>query len=194
MASSITYLTTTIDGARGLKPYKRKLTRRLSDLRGYFLDKGLVEEILSKGEDPIIYEVYEIPQEPTDGLLSIGCTVIYPGKIGDEYYFTKGHFHTKESASEVYIGVEGEGIILMQNKEGETAHSRIEPNVIVYIPPGVAHRTINVGSGKLIFLAVYPSDAGHDYGSIEKLGFAKLVVERDGKPEVVDNPNYVKAS
>ena len=159
-------------------------------MRGLFHNKRLVEEMLSKGENPKIYEVYEVPQKPVSGHLSVASTVIYPGKVGDEYYFTKGHFHEKEDASEVYIGLEGEGIILMQSCSGETRHLKIEPNVAAYVPPGFAHRTINVESGRLVFLAIYPSDAGHEYGSIAETGFAKLVVERKGRPIVIDNPQY----
>jgi glucose-6-phosphate isomerase len=39
---------------------------------------------------------------------------------------------------------------------------------------------------------VYPGDAGHDYGSIETSGFKHLVVSRNGRPEVVENPNFGK--
>jgi len=35
---------------------------------------------------------------------------------------------------------------------------------------------------------VYPGHAGHDYGSIERQGFRKLIVERDAQPQIVDNP------
>ena len=179
-----------IGGSTGIKPYKVKVERRLSDLRGLFQDEALAEEKLSEGEDPKIYEVYEVPQQPVSGLLSMGGTVIYPGKVGDEYYFTKGHFHKKESASEVYIGLEGEGIIIMQSRSGETRHLKITPNMAVYISPGFSHRTINIGACRLVFLSIYPSDAGHDYESIADTGFAELVLEREGCPIVVDNPSY----
>nr|NIO36255.1 glucose-6-phosphate isomerase [Candidatus Bathyarchaeota archaeon] len=53
-----------------------------------------------------------------------------------------------------------------------------------------AHRSVNTGSDRLVFFAAYPSDAGHDYLSTERKGFAKVVVEGDGKPVVKDNPSY----
>ena len=34
------------------------------------------------------------------------------------------------------------------------------------------------------------TDAGHDYGTIKDRGMRKLVVERDGKAALVDNPSY----
>jgi len=167
--------------------YKRKLVRRLSDLRGFFSDNKMVGQMLERGKNPIIYEVYEIPQAPSEGLFSLACTVLRPGKIGREYYFTKGHFHAKEPASEVYVGLKGRGMLLLQNREGKIAHLPLEAGNVVYVPPQWAHRAINTGRGKLVFLAVYPSSAGHDYGSIKKSGFAKLVVERGGKPALISS-------
>ena len=179
-----------LGSATGISPYKVKVERRLSDLSEYFLDKRLAKEMLSKGENPVIYEVYELPQRPVSGMFNVGSTIIHPGKIGDEYYFTKGHFHRKEPTSEVYIGLEGQGLILMQDRRGKATILEIRPNVMVYIPPNTAHRSVNTGSDRLVFFAAYPSDAGHDYASIERKGFAKVVVEGDGKPVVKDNPSY----
>ena len=181
-----------LDSETGISPYKVKDERRLSDLAEHFKDKKLVDEMLSKGENPLIYQVYEIPQASVAGMLNVGSTIIYPGKIGDEYYFTKGHFHQKESTSEAYVGLEGEGIILIQDRRGELVSLEIKPNILVYIPPDTAHRSVNTGSGRLVFLAVYPSDAGHDYESIERTEFAKIVVEKDGRPVIENNPKHSK--
>ncbi|MEM2455004.1 MAG: glucose-6-phosphate isomerase family protein [Candidatus Bathyarchaeia archaeon] len=183
--------TAKILGVNGIYPYKSKVERYLSDMREYFIDKQTVGGILSSGRNPLIYVVYEINRE-FQGELNVGCTIIYPGKIGDEYYFTKGHFHKNSLASEVYIGISGEGLILMQDKEGAFTVGEIEPGTIVYIPPGFAHRSVNTGKTEFVFIAVYPSDAGHDYETIMKTGFAKVVIERGGKPILIDNPNYKK--
>lgn len=168
--------------------YERKLVRRLSDMRGFFSDNEFVEEKLARGKNPIIYEVYEISQTPSEGLFSLACTVLHPGKVGREYYFTKGHFHAREPTSEVYVGLKGKGMLLLQTREGRVAHLLLEAGSMVYVPPRWAHRTINTGKGKLVFLAVYPSDAGHDYEKIKRSGFAKLVVERGGKPTLISSP------
>lgn len=181
--------TTKILGSGGIYPYKSKVERYLSDMRDYFIDRQAVEEILSSGRNPLIYVVYEISRE-LRGELNVGCTVIYPGKIGDEYHFTKGHFHSNVMAGEVYIGVSGEGLILMQDKNGAFNVGEIETGTIVYVPPGFAHRAVNTGKTELVFLAIYPSDTGHDYETIMRTGFAKIVVERGGRPTLIDNPNY----
>ncbi len=190
MAEPAEYYSVKLGGPTGLSGYKAKVENRLSNLQDFVSDKAAAKEMLSKGKDFLIYEVYEVPQEPCEGTFSIGCTVLYPGKIGNEYHFTKGHFHLKEPTSEIYIGMEGEGVILMQDREGNTTYVEMKPNVLVYIPPRTAHRSINTGKGRLVFLAIYPSNAGHDYEAIKAKGFKKLFVEKDGKPAVVDNPAY----
>jgi glucose-6-phosphate isomerase len=51
---------------------------------------------------------------------------------------------------------------------------------------------VNMGPIPFVFFAVYPGDAGHNYGDIEKSGFVKVLVERNGKPLLVDNPKWRK--
>jgi glucose-6-phosphate isomerase len=174
-----------------LSYFNKKSIVRLSDLRDFFFDKAAVDRTLLGGQNPIVYEVYDNSQPQSEGHLNFGVTVISPGKVGSEYFMTRGHYHTKEHTSEVYLGIEGEGVILLQRRSGEVACLPIMKGKVIYVPPSWAHRTINTGDGKFSFFYVYSADAGHDYESIRKSGFAKLVVEKGGKPEVVDNPNFI---
>ena len=178
------------DVETGFTPARPVRKRYLSDMKGYFYRHDLVEGMLGKGVNPLIYEYTEVENPQKEGHLNIGWTKIYPGKVGDEYYMTRGHFHKVEASGEVYIGLRGEGIVLTQTRDGKCVHAEIAEGKIVYVPPGVAHRTVNTGDKPLIFLYIYPSYSGHDYGTIAELGFAKLVVERDGKPTLIDNPRY----
>jgi len=50
---------------------------------------------------------------------------------------------------------------------------------------------MNTGDEEFIFLAVYPGDAGHDYKAVEERGFAKVLVEERGSPQLERNPKYV---
>ena len=169
----------------------RKLSvTTLSKLIDFVHDRNKAEEILKSGEDPLIYEVVGFETPKVEGNLSAAITILNSGKIGDEYYMTKGHFHKKESASEIYICLSGRGLLLMQNRKGEVDVQEMARGRVIYVPPGWAHRAINIGSTKLIFLAIYPSDAGHDYGAIKERGFRKIVIERDGKPSIEDNPRW----
>lgn len=181
-----------IDFKKGtIQPYKRKKEVRLSEIKEYFSSIEDAEKILSKGRDPIIYEYSEYIASETSGNLNLGVTIIYPGKIGKEYYMTKGHFHEKDAA-EFYLCLKGRGLLLMQNENGEVSVVELEPGSLGYVPPGWGHRTINTGRGKFIFFFAYPSDAGHDYLIVKEKGFAKIVIEENKQVKIVDNPRYQK--
>lgn len=163
--------------------------RHLSDMRGWFADADAEAALIA--ENPLIYEVHYGYNAPSiDGQLGFGTTLLYPGRIGDEYYMTKGHYHRKADRAEIYYGLSGEGELLLQTRDGATTVQHIAPGVVAYIPAYHAHRTINTGRETFVFLSVYPADAGNDYESIAELGFAALLVERDGKPQVVPSPRY----
>jgi len=165
--------------------------RKLRDLNGFFADTQATKSILKSGQDPIIYEVYECLQPQEVGHLNLGTTIVHPGKIGEEFYMTKGHFHAKEASSEVYLGLEGEGLILLQSRTGNSECLAMSQGDVIYVPPGWGHRTVNVGAERLAFFFTYQADAGHDYESVQKRGFSKLVVERHGRVQVVGNPRFM---
>jgi glucose-6-phosphate isomerase len=165
--------------------------RRLSDLRGLYADAAA--EAARAAENPLMYDVFEATENPIEaGQLRYSTTVIYPGKIGDEYFFTKGHYHAKGECAEIYTGITGTGLLLMQTREGEIYTIEMTRGVAAYVPPFWAHRTINVGSDNFAFYACYPADAGYDYAAIADKGFASLVLERNGKPTLVPNPKWAK--
>lgn len=164
----------------------RTTKRYLSQMKGMYFDSDAVNEILKK-EDPLIYEFYELGYPERPGDLAFGTTILYPGLVGDEYYMTKGHFHTRLETSEVYYTLNGEGYMVMENPEGNTAEIPLKKNEAVYVPRRYAHRTVNTGKEPLVLFFVFDADAGHNYGTIETKGYHKMVVKRDGKPEVIDN-------
>ncbi len=177
-----------VDLETGTIPGAKKLVRKLSDLKGYFLDEKAYNELLK--DDPVVYEVYAVEQEEKDGDLNFATTVLYPGKVGKEFFFTKGHFHSKADRAEIYYGIKGKGGMLLQTIEGKVEWIPMGPGTVVYVPPYWAHRTVNTGDEPFIFLAVYPADAGHEYGSIAEKGFAKLVVGEGGQVKLIDNPHW----
>ena len=103
---------------------------------------------------------------------------------------TKGHFHTILETAEVYYMLDGEGYMVMENPEGDTIEMPLKKGEVVYVPRRYAHRTVNTGTVPLRTFYVFDADAGHDYGTIETKGYHKMIVERDGKPAIVDNPNW----
>lgn len=163
------------------------IERRLSAMKGQYLDQSAYQAMLA-ADDQLLYEVYELQRPHVAGEILHGISIVHPGRVGDEYFMTKGHFHTVLETAEIYICLKGEGYMVMETPEGE---ARVEPLVkgrVLYVPPRWAHRSVNTGGEDLITFFAYPGDAGHDYGTIEQNGFRKLVVERNGHPEIIDNP------
>jgi glucose-6-phosphate isomerase len=171
--------------------YDNHTVRRLSDLKGQFLDQGAFDARLA-AENPILYEVFEIKRPEVAGEQLYGLSMVHPGKVGDEYNMTKGHFHAILDTGEVYYCLQGEGMMVMETQGGEWAVEALRPQKVLYVPPGWAHRSVNTARDEtLVTFFVYPANAGHDYGSIEKQGFRKLVVERYGALQVIDNPRWL---
>ena len=144
-----------------------------------------------KEKDILVYEFYElgIPEDP--GELAFGTTILYPGKVGKEYFMTKGHFHSKIDTAEIYYCLRGRGYLLMENPEGEVELREMTPGVSVYVPPSFAHRSVNISETEsFVMFFVFRADAGHDYKTIETKGFRKLIIEKDGKPTIIDNPKW----
>jgi len=160
--------------------------KKIKDLHGIFEDEKAFSKLDS---DKIIYEVQAIlpVKEGHDGGLFYGKTIIHPGKVGDEYYMTKGHFHQKENRAEFYWGIQGEGMLLLMDKNRRTWAEKMCPGSLHYIDGYIAHRTINTGKSDLIFGACWPSDAGHNYREIMVNGFSARLKEIDGKPQLVSS-------
>jgi len=164
--------------------------RYLSKVSGMFFDETVAAEILKTG-DPLIYEFYELGVPEDAGDIAFGASITYPGKIGTEYYMTKGHFHTILATAEVYYCLSGEGGMLMENPEGDVRYEELRPGVAVYVPQRYAHRSVNTGQEPLVTFFAFRGDAGHDYGTIETKGYRKLVVEKSGGGfELIDNPKW----
>ena len=170
--------------------YDNHLTRRLSAMKGQYADQEAYARMLAM-EDTTLYQVYELKRPEVAGELLHGISIVHPGKVGDEFFMTKGHFHTVLETGEIYTCLKGEGMMVMETPEGEWAVEPLYPGRVLYVLPRWAHRSVNTGKEEdLVTFFVYPGDAGHDYGTIETRGFRKLVVERDGAVTVIDNPRW----
>ena len=185
MRRELVPFTTMLDLDSGrLEPEREVVERRLSDMRDLFVD-GAAER-----GNPLIYRVSGIPVPATSANVLSSTTVIEPGTIGREYFMTKGHLHETRDRAEVYLGLAGEGRLVLATEDGRHAFEPIGPGTVGYVPGGWAHRSVNVGDEPLVFFAAYVGDAGHDYGTVEQRGFPLLVVRGEQGPEVVPNPRY----
>ncbi len=164
--------------------------RYLSQMKGIFADEAAYDALLAKG-DTLVYEFHGMPVPEKEGDLAFGCSILYPGKVGDEYFITKGHFHTILDTAEVYYCLGGSGYMLLENEAGDYSAHELAPGQAVYVPKGYAHRSVNTSATeKLVTFFVFRADAGHDYGTIEQKGYRKLILESDGKPVIADNPKW----
>lgn len=177
-----------IDGVSGaVTPATGSYTKHLSDLAGLYRDEAAFEAMVAD-DDPVAYEVVDYRFADSD--LAFGTTIMAPGKVGDEFFMTRGHFHERRECGETYYTQSGEGILLLQSRDGLVRTVEMKPGICAFIPPDWAHRSINTGKEKLVFVWHCATDAGHEYGEILEKGMRKLVVAREGQVAVVDNPGF----
>jgi glucose-6-phosphate isomerase len=175
-------------GAELLKRFDSHVLRRLSALQGQFIDQQAYARLLPS--DPLIYEVYEMRRPEVAGELLHGITIIHPGRVGNEFFMTKGHYHAVRETAEIYYCLHGRGLLLMETEEGDWVAEEFSPGRVVYAAPCWAHRSINTGTDDLVVFFAYPGHAGHDYATIEQRGFRKAVIQHDGRVELEDNPRW----
>ncbi len=173
-----------VDAGGILEPWTSRIERRLSEMAGMYADPDAERDAIAAG-DAVVYEVYQHDMPNHAGELVVCTTVLHPGKVGDEFFMTKGHYHEIRERAEVYYGLSGEGRLVVAKDDGAAEAIPMRPGTVAYVAPCWAHRTVNTGSEPFVFLAVYHGDAGHDYGTIETEGFPLLVLERDGEVAVV---------
>jgi len=172
-----------LDLAQGvLKNPDHVTVRRASSMRGHYADAAALERLIASG-DPVHYEVAEkkVPEERGQLVFCVSTTLA--GTVGEEFFMTKGHYHAVPGTAEIYLCLRGQGYMLMKTSTGECVWERFLPGRLVYVPPLWAHRTVNTGEEPLASLCVYPGEAGHNYGDIEKEGFPVRVMKRAGKVE-----------
>ena len=158
--------------------------RRIGDLIGVFADE---EARAAMPQDAIVYrvETHQAEKEGTPGGLLFGTSFVYPGKVGDEYFMTKGHFHAKRDTAEYYFCIAGKGALILMDESGKCWAEEMEPGTLHYIPRSVAHRLANTGEEILAVGCCWGADIGHDYATIAREGFSKRLREVDGAPKLV---------
>ncbi|CAN5613233.1 glucose-6-phosphate isomerase [soil metagenome] len=166
--------------------------KRLVELAGLYRDEAAFSAALEADDGRPVYWVESSTPDTDSGALTIGTSVLLPGRIGDEFVMTRGHIHAQHSAAELYYGLSGRGVMLMETVDGRTSAIEITPGVAVHVPGHWIHRSVNVGDEPFTTLFCYPSDAGQDYGIIrDSGGMAKLVVADGTGWALRDNPDHV---
>ena len=154
--------------------------KRLQELEGVYRDDTAFRSALQAEAGDPVYWVETSTLDEGDGALTIGVSTLLPGRIGDEFYMTRGHIHAKHSHAELYYGLSGHGVMLMETLDGETSALEITPGVAVHVPGHWIHRSVNVGDEPFSTLFCYPTEAGQDYGIIGDAGGMAQLVVADG--------------
>lgn len=160
-------------------------TTRIADLAGVFADVSAWQEC-----DPrqAVYDVEMLDSQTSEGNLFTGVTHLHPGRVGSEFFMTRGHFHSRREQGEVYFGLRGTGFLLLQPESGKACLESVSPGSVHIIPGYTAHRLINTGTAILSALAVWPTIAGHDYAALAQ-GFSLRVTDVEGKIQVREVQN-----
>lgn len=158
--------------------------RKLDQLRSVLMDPQ------ATGPDP----VYQVEHDVGNGWEN--KTMIAPGKIGQEYTKTHGHYHPEDAPDETYQVVEGEGVLELQKGHpdaiSEVIFVKSKAGDQIKIKEGYGHSWSNVGKGPLVLVDDW--QGGHSPADYEPLdakgGMAYFLVKEDGEPKAVPNPTY----
>ncbi len=162
--------------------------RKLKDIEDIFEQQEFLKK-MDKEQTAYSVQAWMPVPEGTEGGLFFGASTIFPGKVGNEYFMTKGHFHKKSDRAEFYWGMKGIGMLILMDRKRNTWAEKVFPGSIHYIGSEIAHRLANTGKEELMVGACWPSDAGHDYDEIAKNGFSARLKDIDGVPTLIDENN-----
>lgn len=178
----------------------RKTERNLEELKPFLMNPE------TSGPD-LVYRVWrgvclknEEEKIKNSGLpaqtgLRLDLIIMPPGKIGDEFVKTAGHYHLQYP--EMYFILYGRAYILAQSyKESPkvietTRLTEANAGEQVFIPRGFGHNTINVSDEPLVYATLGDENAVDDYELYKNNhGASYYFVDNNGAIDIVKNPNY----
>lgn len=124
-AHQIDPLTGEMSGASG------RYEKRISDLEGLYADAAAFADRVAEDPDHVVYRVFEQRPAQAKGDLIFGTTWMEPGRIGAEYYMTRGHIQACTEAAQAAIAamtahrpemIVGAGTVLTE-AQVEAAHA-----------------------------------------------------------------------
>ena len=167
--------------------------KRLGDLEGLYSDAAAFDSLAKLRRDEVVYEVTDHRPSSEPGDLITGTTRMAPGKVGNEFFMTRGHIHAVVDRPELYFGIKGRGLMVMESADGQTRIVEIAPHTMCYVPPYWIHRSVNIGDDDMVMLFCYPADSGQDYDIIQRSNGLRLRVFDDGEGgwRSIDNNAYL---
>jgi glucose-6-phosphate isomerase len=174
-----------LDGSNG------RYEKFLTDLGGLYRDDAAYQAALAADDGRPVYWVESSQTEDGPGGLITGISVLEPGTVGAEYAMTRGHLHAVADRSELYVGLSGRGVMILESLDGRSEVLDVAPGQAVYVPGHWVHRSVNVGTERFATLFCYAADAGQDYAIIERAGGMRSLVIKDGDGYAVQaNPDH----
>jgi len=176
--------------------------RHRQDISAVLYDRqaGEIEELYYMYRDIALDEDRELVRRSG---LRYDITVIVPGRLGDEYVKTAGHYHPEKAGTgltypEVYEVLHGRAHYLLQRPHpGETGQLdsviliAAKPGDKVLIPPHFGHITINPGDDYLVMSNWVAREFSSVYEPMrESGGGAYFELYTDEGPEFLANPCY----
>lgn len=183
----------TVDVARGvLEGATNRYVKTLRDLAGVYADAAAFEAQLADRGEATVYEVTDYKPSADPGDMILGVTRMIPGRIGREYFLTRGHIHGNPNRPEMYYGERGHGVMLLESLAGDIRTVEIRPRTLCYVPPYWIHRSVNVGADELVMTFAYPADAGQNYDIIAAAGGMRCRIVEDGAGgwTTIENDEY----
>ena len=114
--------------------------KHFRDLEGLYEDEESFSRMLPECSEKVVYQVEDHRASEQPGDLIYGTTVMLPGKVGNEFFMTRGHQHQKAAGAATYFGLSGEGILLLESPDGDVEVREIRAGIMVYVPPYWIHR------------------------------------------------------
>ena len=175
----------------GLRGSNGRYEKYLRDLDGLYRDADGYAQRLAADDGRPVYWVESSRTEDGPGGLITGISVLEPGTVGREYAMTRGHLHAVADRSELYVGLAGRGVMVLETLDGRSEVVDVTPGRAVYVPGWWVHRSVNTGSERFATLFCYAADAGQDYEIIERAGGMRSLVVADGDGYAVEpNPDH----
>ena len=166
---------------------------RIADLAGIYADAAAFAGLVEAHGGEVAYEVHEFrPTRAVPQDLIFGTSTLQPGKVGAEFFITRGHIHAQADRPEIYLCQRGRGVMHMEAPDGRTMPMEMVPGTLVYVAPHWVHRSVNVGAEPFVTVFCYPADAGQDYGVVKQACGMRTLIVDDGAGGwmEVDNPRY----
>ncbi len=167
-----------------------------SDLAGLYADTTAFDALLEHRAGDVAYEVTSYTPGNRTSDMIMGVTRMEPGKVGNEYFMTRGHIHAIGDRPEIYYGQSGSGLMQLESPDGEVRIVEVGAQSICYVPPYWIHRSVNIGTDELVMMFAYPADSGQDYGIIERANGLRVRIVDDGRGgwKTTENPRWLARS